>query len=99
MAPKVRTAASRPKDTALRLDNHVLACYLIWLSEVVLRKFQYITSSPISCHFKFSNYLNIYLSTLIPQLTNAANTADLYQMVGGQRAKASLEARGLLQGD
>jgi len=33
--------------------------------------------------------LNIYLSTLIPPLTNAANTADLglYQMVGGQRAQ------------
>src|SRR6218665_3391375 len=30
-------------------------------------------------------YLNIYLSTLIPQLTNAANTADLYQVVGGQK--------------
>ena len=43
--------------------------------------------------------LNIYLSTLIPQLTNAANTADLYQMVGGQRAKASVKDRGLSHGE
>ena len=47
---------------------------------------------------EWSDYLNIYLSTLIPQLTNAANTAGLYQMVGGQSAKVSLEARGLPQG-
>jgi len=35
--------------------------------------------------------LNIYLSTLIPQLTNAANTADLYYRW--------LKARGLSEGE
>jgi len=40
-----------------------------------------------------STNLNIYVSILIPQVTNAANTADLYQMVGGQRAKTNAPIR------
>src|SRR6218665_2387257 len=42
-------------------------------------------------HITFSyknNYLNIYLSTLIPQVTNAANTADIPD---GWRPEASRE--------